>query len=262
MSDAHGRAVPDPVGRELDPSGYRTDKVARSGFWTRYRSALAPLRDRDVRILELGVRHGGSMLLWRDWFPRGVIAGLDVDAVDLDDETGRIRLYRGEQQDVALLDRIAAECAPDGFDVVIDDCAHVGEFARASFWHLFDRHLKPDGLYAIEDWGTGYWKDWRDGCAYRWDEGPGSGAFVRGTAGARLRSGGLRRWLGLRRYRRRIPSHDYGMVGFVKELVDEAAARDVTDAEHGVGSPRASRFASVEIGDGLVLVRKAPDPEA
>jgi len=36
---------------------------------------------------------------------------------------------------------------------------------RRSFWHFFQHHLKPGGLYVIEDWGTGYWSDWPDGAA-------------------------------------------------------------------------------------------------
>ena len=34
---------------------------------------------------------------------------------------------------------------------------------KMAFWHLFDNHLKPNGLYVIEDWGTSYWDDWPDG---------------------------------------------------------------------------------------------------
>jgi hypothetical protein len=26
----------------------------------------------------------------------------------------------------------------DGFDIIIDDCAHIGSIAKSSFWYLFD----------------------------------------------------------------------------------------------------------------------------
>src|SRR5438309_8699047 len=54
----------------------------------------------------------------------------------------------------------SGETAPEGFDVIIDDCSHIGELTRISFWHLFEHHLKPGGLYVIEDWSTGYWDSW------------------------------------------------------------------------------------------------------
>jgi hypothetical protein len=50
---------------------------------------------------------------------------------------------------------IADNVAPEGFDIIIDDASHIGELTKTAFWHLFDNHLKPNGLYAIEDWGTG-----------------------------------------------------------------------------------------------------------
>lgn len=55
--------------------------------------------------------------------------------------------------------------APGGFDIIIDDSSHIGEFTKTAFWHLVDSHLKPGGIYAIEDWFTGYWDDWSDGKA-------------------------------------------------------------------------------------------------
>jgi hypothetical protein len=38
---------------------------------------------------------------------------------------------------------------------------------KVAFWHLFDNHLKPSGLYVIEDWVTGYCDDWSDGRKFR-----------------------------------------------------------------------------------------------
>ena len=61
------------------------------------------------------------------------------------------------------MSRVANETAPDGFDIIIDDASHIGEFTKRSFWYLFDHHLKPGGLYVIEDWLTGYVDNWPDG---------------------------------------------------------------------------------------------------
>ena len=62
-----------------------------------------------------------------------------------------------------LLSVVARKTAPEGFDIIIDDASHFGDLTKIAFWHLFDNHLKPSGLYVIEDWGTGYWSDWTDG---------------------------------------------------------------------------------------------------
>jgi hypothetical protein len=43
-----------------------------------------------------------------------------------------VRLFAGDQADPMVLDRAAAEVAPRGFDIIIDDCAHIGPLAKAS----------------------------------------------------------------------------------------------------------------------------------
>lgn len=233
--------------RTLDASNYDTDKAAHTHYLRNYEEYFSPLLGRDVRLLELGVLNGGSLLLWRDYFERGVIAGLDLNPAHIEDPTGRIRLYQGGQQDTALLDRIARECAPEGFDVIIDDCSHVGELARVSFWHLFDHHLKPGGLYVIEDWGTGYWDFWPDGVRYRPRRPDGYSPLRHrlSRAATRLYNSRLGRLPSVAKRALQFGlynSHDYGLVGFVKELVDEVGMGDITHPDFGIspGAPPAS----------------------
>ena len=101
--------------------------------------------------------------MWSDYFRDSTLVGLDMGRVEVDDPTGQIRTFQGEQQNTRLLDEIAAECAPDGFDIIIDDCSHVGAPTRAKLLALFPRHLKPGGVYVIEDWGTADWPMYPDG---------------------------------------------------------------------------------------------------
>lgn len=253
--------------RALDASNYDTDKAVHTHYLRNYEGYFRPLLGRDVRLLELGVLKGGSLLLWRDYFERGVIAGLDLNPAHIEDPTGRIRLYRGGQQDTALLDRIARECAPEGFDVIIDDCSHVGELARVSFWHLFERHLKPGGLYVIEDWGTGYWDFWPDGVRYRPRRAErGRLRYRLSRVATRLHNsrlgrlplaGGLTRAAKRALQRGLYATHDYGMVGFVKELVDELGMPDITHPEFGIAPPRPSRFREMKLSHGHLIVVKA-----
>jgi hypothetical protein len=122
-----------------------------------YEQYFGPLRDKEIKLLELGVATGISMVMWRDYFVNGTIAGLDFSPLYRPEVSdSRIHIYQGLQTDTKLLTSIAREIAPDGFDIIVDDCSHIGEFTKISFWHLFTHHLKPGGIYAIEDWGTGY----------------------------------------------------------------------------------------------------------
>lgn len=193
------------------------------------------------------------MLLWRDLLPKAEIAGLDRNEVrDFDDP--RLHIYQGFQQDPAILDRIGAEVAPDGFDVILDDASHLGSVTAQSFWHLFPRHLKPGGLYIIDDWGTGYFPEWRDGHEYSGsraalgdvrNHSPTqslTSALKRHSIRARSAARPMAARLSPQRREaleqlymrlegllseRRFRSHDYGMVGFIKQLVDACATADI-----------------------------------
>lgn len=187
--------------------------------------------------------------------------------MDLRTRDGRIRTYTGPQQDTALLDRIARENAPHGFDIIIDDCAHIGVFSRVSFWHLFEHHLRPGGIYIIEDWGTGYWRDWVDGIVlpdgssrsspllYQLIRAAGRlqrNSLIDSNLFTRSLASSLKRFLLHRQHK----GHDYGMVGLVKELVDEMGMEDRTHLKHGLPPVRASRFRDLRILPGHVVVVK------
>jgi len=245
-------------------SSYDTDKTENKGYLQHYEEYFAPLYGRDIKLLELGIYHGGSLLLWRDVFEKGTIVGLDLNSVSIADPSNRIHIYQGEQQDTALLDRIARECAPGGFDVIIDDCSHIGELTRISFWHLFDNHLKPGGLYVIEDWSASYWDSWFDGVRFKprtnTSFSPTLFRFRSLIAHARRKMPALNPLSRLAKRvlnRRQFHSHNYGMVGFVKELVDEAGMGDITREDFGVPPYRPSKFKEMRIFPGQVFIVKA-----
>jgi SAM-dependent methyltransferase len=250
--------------RPIDASRYDTDKSQHQHYLRRYEEYFRPLVGADIRLLELGIFHGGSLLLWRDYFEKGLIVGLDLNPVTIEDTTNRIQIYQGQQQDTELLDRIGRECAPAGFDVIIDDCSHIGELTRISFWHLFDNHLKPGGLFVIEDWSASYWDSWFDGVAFK----PKSDLSF-SPARFRLRSTfahAQRSMPVLNKFfrvvkrlinRKQFRSHNYGLVGFIKELVDECGMADITREDYGTPPARPSKFQELRVLAGQVFIVKA-----
>ncbi len=69
---------------------YGTDKVEH-GFCAFYDEHLDASRGRVRKVLEIGVFQGASLQMWRDYFPRATIHGLDTRLPDLG-ATTRIRL--------------------------------------------------------------------------------------------------------------------------------------------------------------------------
>jgi len=120
-------------------------------------------RNQRLRILEIGVKNGDSLLMWKEYFPNSKIFGLEYNPeplVDFNHED--IEVFIGDQSDVELLERIAKEAGP--FDIIIDDASHVMEHHQISFNYLFVNALNKDGgVYVIEDLGTSYWAQYGGG---------------------------------------------------------------------------------------------------
>lgn len=235
--------------QELDLDAYQDAEKVTFNILKHYDPIFSSFVEQEIKLLEIGVYRGGSLLLWRDYFPKGVITGIDIK-LPKDLIVGeRIHIFQGSQDDPRFLTEVANKMAPEGFDIIIDDASHIGVLTKSAFWHLFENHLKAGGIYAIEDWGTGYLKDYHDGKAY--NKGKPFYGKVRSTL------------MKLVNTKRRIPirvahrSHNYGMVGFIKELVDEQGARDLTKRKTTGTPERESKFESMHIIPDIVFVKKA-----
>jgi hypothetical protein len=244
----------------LDLSKYDSDKI-ENRYLERYDPILEPFLGRQIALLELGIAKGGSLMLWNDYFPLATIVGVDTELPKGFHPPPRVHIFEGSQTDTEFITSVANDTAPDGFDIIIDDASHIGEFTKVSFWHLFDNHLKPGGLYAIEDWGTGYWDDWPDGKSMDLDESqrkPPTRSLLWLKWLWWLKWVRWLRWLNIATLppKPSWPCHSYGMVGFVKQLVDEQGASDVTRKNLGSEPKRESRFETVTICPSIVFIRK------
>ena len=137
-----------------------TDKVEKTHFFDGltyldiYEKYVHSLRDKDISVLEIGVRTGASLKTWRSYFKNGAIYGIDIDPRCKGIEDDRIKIEIGSQDDKQFL----TTCfGPDTkFDLIIDDGSHINSFTIASFDVLFNQRLKPGGIYVIEDLHCSY----------------------------------------------------------------------------------------------------------
>jgi hypothetical protein len=228
--------------KELNLDSYNTDKVTNR-YLDVYDPILAPWVDKKIKLLEIGIRKGGSLQLWRDYFQLGIIIGIDIKLPEHFVPGERIQIFEGSQADEQFLSAVANKTAPEGFDIIIDDASHIGALTKTAFWHLFDNHLKGGGLYVIEDWGTGYFDDFPDG--KRLDAVNPSVSPIQSLSSKASDDS----------IKMPFPCHSFGMVGFIKELVDEQGAASVTMGRP-VGESRASRFTQLVITPSIVFVSK------
>lgn len=140
-----------------------TDKWGTHRYAQHYDRFLEHLRDEPVHLLEIGVggyadpaRGGNSLRMWKEFFPRGQVFGLDIhDKSALEED--RIRIFRGDQGDPDSLRRVAGQIGR--LDIVVDDGSHLSEHVITTFETLFPL-LEPRGIYAVEDLQTSYWPEW------------------------------------------------------------------------------------------------------
>lgn len=220
LAEIHTRLFPSP-----------TPLSKGTSFFSLYESFLAPLRRKAITLMEVGIYQGESTRVFAEYFPNARIIGID-HAPQLNELAGfpNVSIFTADQRDAQSLLKIVDELAPGGLDVVIDDASHLGRLSLAT-WNILFKRVKPGGLYVVEDWATGYRADWHDGGAY---------ADRSATPPDSTSDNG----------RGRIETHDSGMAGFIKHLVD------LVGINGAPGSPLRSQIESLFIHPGLTVVRK------
>ena len=140
-----------------------TDKGTSHNYLHVYGALFGPIRGERLNILEIGVGGyddprggGGSLRMWRTFFPKGHVFAIDVVDKSPHDED-RITTFRGSQDDEAFLNRVVDRIGR--LDVVIDDGSHVPRHVIKSFEVLFPR-LEPGGIYVVEDTHASYKDDY------------------------------------------------------------------------------------------------------
>lgn len=137
---------------------HATDKYWVHNYTHHYDRHLSHLRDRKIKILEIGVLRGASLLLWKQAFPKARVYGIDKNtAVWRKFLQGRkgIKVFVGMQEDEKFLTEQVIPAGP--YDVIIDDGGHKPSQQLATFEALWP-HINSGGIFVIEDLHSNYWK--------------------------------------------------------------------------------------------------------
>lgn len=131
---------------------YDTDKFIH-GLIDEYEKLFKHLKDKKLKILEIGIFKGGSLQWLSDYFKKSEIIGIDL-YVPSGLAIPRVKMLACNQNDSDKLAQISETYGP--FDLIIDDGSHHHDDTKNTFESLFGL-LKPGGIYIIEDWIAGYW---------------------------------------------------------------------------------------------------------
>lgn len=129
-------------------------------YLEKYGELFERYREGPTSILEIGIFQGKSLALWADYFRQGEVWGVDIDLSNFEgnrkalDDAGcfsnpdcKVVIKKG---DSTRAEGVKALDLPQ-FDIIIDDGDHQRDAQQRTFDNLFFTHLKPGGVYVVED---------------------------------------------------------------------------------------------------------------
>ena len=125
---------------------YATDKNCLHSYVDNvYEDLFKDVRLSTKKLLEIGVDKGGSLFMWREYFPNALITGIDNKPCPQASNRERIELVEGDAYNYEVADKIEG-----GFDIVIDDGSHTLE--SMTFLLLeYTKKIRAGGVLIIED---------------------------------------------------------------------------------------------------------------
>jgi SAM-dependent methyltransferase len=161
--------IPTPLceimGRNKSDKGHVNINNSWHNYTTFYYSIFRELRDKKLRIFELGLgtnnvnipshmgkdgRPGASLYGWQEFFPNSYIFGADIDT-DILFNTDKIKTYYCDQTNPEIISNLWNH--PDlqeKFDIIIEDGLHTFN-ANVCFFENSIHKLNPNGYFIIED---------------------------------------------------------------------------------------------------------------
>lgn len=128
---------------------YNTDKYSH-GFIDHYIQRFTPIKNSVKNVLEIGIKTGESIKLWKDFFPNATIYGMDIRLHPVSED--RVVYFKGDQSSTKDL-LLFIDKYKVNFDIVIDDGGHTMQQQQISLKTLY-RKVVPGGFYVIEDLHT------------------------------------------------------------------------------------------------------------
>ena len=116
---------------------YNPDKVEH-GYIDIYNEYFKKITDEKLKILEIGIADGYSLLTWSDYFKNSTIIGIDIHKIDIVEkklDRKNIEIHQGSQNDENFIKSIIEKYG--NFDIIIDDGSHSPKDVKKTFKLLF-----------------------------------------------------------------------------------------------------------------------------
>jgi len=132
-------------------------------YLAEYDRLFAPMAEKQVRLLEIGIQNGGSLEIWSQYFRNAIaIIGCDInpDCEGLSYEDPKIHVVVGDASATATQEKVLKLAAQ--YDIIIDDGSHLSSDIAKSF-ALYFPHIVDGGIFIAEDLHCSYWERFEGG---------------------------------------------------------------------------------------------------
>jgi hypothetical protein len=99
---------------------YNTDKGTSHTYLETYEELFRPYKDKEIKLVEVGIYGGGSLRLWEDYFTKALIMGVDITSFYMGDFKPRTDRVITHIQDIKEMQSEDFK----GFSIAIDDGSH------------------------------------------------------------------------------------------------------------------------------------------
>ena len=133
---------------------FNTDKSSKChGFLEFYDKELTPLRNKNIKLLEIGIFTGSSLKTWREYFTAGEIYGVDINKsyINQSKNISGVHVSYLDQSKKQELINFFEKNGP--FDIIIDDGSHIISHQKITL-EIGLKYLNPKGIFILEDLHT------------------------------------------------------------------------------------------------------------
>lgn len=134
---------------------HNTDKATYHLFTDFYEQEFNKRNFVPKRILEIGIKDGASLRMWKEFFPEADVVGVDITLPKKQTPNG-VSWIQGNAYSKDVLDYLEDDCRRNGkFDLVIDDGSHIWSH-QIFFLENYQKFVSQNGAMILEDLHTSF----------------------------------------------------------------------------------------------------------
>lgn len=132
--------------------GYCTDKYQLGYYDHFYEKHFKPFTEDPINILEIGIRGGGSIKIWKEYFhPDSNVYGGEIENFTPIENTTCYKMDMYSQEALNLFE-------DSYFDIIVDDGPHTYESFESVITKYYSK-IKDGGILVVEDIVNPSWVD-------------------------------------------------------------------------------------------------------